>query len=195
VRGHGRRWPWAVAALGYLGLTAVTILVLRLIGLDRAAQWATVVAPVVPVAMALAGWASSIARRKPPSTPAQLDAAAEMLILEVQRQWRREAAIQWLQSPLAVRWKATQMALTAPRGVANMLFWRTDKLDQVVRGFLALPSRQLVILGEAGSGKTTLAVLFTLALCEHRQPNGPVPVLLRHGTLLGSACRHGSNGV
>src|SRR6202011_2881734 len=46
------------------------------------------------------------------------------------------------------------------------------------RAFLQLDRRRLVILGEPGAGKTTLAVLLTVALSEVRAPGDPVPVLL-----------------
>jgi hypothetical protein len=169
-----------VAALGYIALAIVTILTLRFLGLDKAAQWATVVAPVVPPAMALLGWANSVARPKRPSTPDQLDDAALMVTREVQRQWRSEVTVRQLQdpAPLAVRWKATRLAVTARPELANTLFWRTDNMDQLARWFLRLPHPRLVILGEPGSGKTTVAVLLTLALCKHRKPDDAVPVLL-----------------
>ncbi|MEV0592860.1 hypothetical protein [Nonomuraea cavernae] len=36
---------------------------------------------------------------------------------------------------------------------------RTDRMDKMARRFRKLARRRLVILGEAGAGKTTLAVL------------------------------------
>jgi NACHT domain len=44
--------------------------------------------------------------------------------------------------------------------------------------FLTLPRARLVLLGEAGAGKTTLAVLLMLRLLARRGPQDPVPVLV-----------------
>jgi hypothetical protein len=48
----------------------------------------------------------------------------------------------------------------------------------LVEAFGADPRRQLVILGEPGAGKSTLAMLFTLAALEAPKRHDPVPVLL-----------------
>ena len=44
--------------------------------------------------------------------------------------------------------------------------------------FLDLPHRQLVVLGEAGAGKSILAMLLTLGLLNALEPGEPVPVFL-----------------
>jgi hypothetical protein len=47
-------------------------------------------------------------------------------------------------------------------------------------GYRHIPSRRLLLLGEPGSGKSVLALMLTLGLLDdaHREPGGPVPVLL-----------------
>ncbi|HET8661301.1 MAG TPA: NACHT domain-containing protein, partial [Micromonosporaceae bacterium] len=51
-------------------------------------------------------------------------------------------------------------------------------IDDMVRTLARLPSRQLVVIGAPGAGKSTLAVLLTLGLLARWQPGEPVPVLL-----------------
>jgi thioredoxin-like negative regulator of GroEL len=48
----------------------------------------------------------------------------------------------------------------------------------IVAAFRKLPHRQLVVLGEAGAGKSVLAILLTLGLIKSPEPGQPVPVLL-----------------
>ncbi|GAB1821959.1 NACHT domain-containing protein [Herbidospora sp. RD11066] len=60
--------------------------------------------------------------------------------------------------------------------------WESAPLEgtihQLTAAFRALPYRQLVILGEAGAGKSVMAVLLTLGLLEDRQGSEPIPILL-----------------
>jgi hypothetical protein len=56
------------------------------------------------------------------------------------------------------------------------------KSHKVVQFFTGLPSRRLVVLGDAGAGKTVLAVRLVLGLLHQRLPGQPVPVLMSIGT-------------
>lgn len=53
--------------------------------------------------------------------------------------------------------------------------------DELRDIFRAVPSRRMVVLGDAGTGKSLLAVRFALALLdpEHRQPDYPLPAICK----------------
>lgn len=109
-----------------------------------------------------------------PAPQAPLDRAASELATVMTRQWTAEAEIRSLHrpAPLRVRWSSTGR----PAASANETL-RGDVSDLAAH-FQALPIRQLVVLGEPGSGKTVLTILLTLALLADRAPGDPTPVLL-----------------
>ncbi|MFE1876679.1 NACHT domain-containing protein [Streptomyces sp. NPDC059496] len=53
-----------------------------------------------------------------------------------------------------------------------------DRWENIADVFNRVPSRRMVVLGAPGSGKTVLAVRFTLDVLRRRQPGDPVPVIL-----------------
>nr|BFD96481.1 hypothetical protein KitaXyl93_78410 [Kitasatospora sp. Xyl93] len=112
-----------------------------------------------------------------PETP--LGVAEERLARSLLYQWRAEADA-WDMAdpePLAVRWVHSRTAL----GPGTELGGRGDRVGTMAGALLELDHRRLLILGGAGAGKTTLAVLLTLELLARRLTRGedvPVPVLL-----------------
>ncbi|MFB9238441.1 BTAD domain-containing putative transcriptional regulator [Plantactinospora siamensis] len=109
-----------------------------------------------------------------PAPAVQLDRAAEELATAVKQQWTAEAEIRSLHRPAPVRvqWSSTERLVT---GEHEPL--RGDILDLAAK-FRRLATRQLVILGEPGAGKTVLATVLTLGLLADRKPDDPTPVLL-----------------
>jgi DNA-binding SARP family transcriptional activator len=99
------------------------------------------------------------------------DRAVTELAEAVTWQWRAEAELRSLHrpQPIVLRWSA----LARPGRPA-----RRGDLDDIAETFTALPERQLVVLGDPGSGKSVLALMLTLELLRTRAPGAPVPVLL-----------------
>ncbi len=104
---------------------------------------------------------------------------------KVLTQWQREVGNRGLQQPRPVRlrWRSPDRPLEVPglqvplRGALSHDV--TDPLPvarELVEAFRADSRRQLVVLGAPGAGKTTLAILYTLAAAM--RPDHPVPVLL-----------------
>ncbi|MEV0600096.1 NACHT domain-containing protein [Streptomyces sp. NPDC050315] len=153
-----------------------------------------------PVALVLALVAAFVeARRGPPEAePDGGDGTAgdarerrtlAQLAATVRQQWEEEAGIRMLHRPrpLNVRWSATPRPVSARPGAVlggtvggrPLRLRLLGGLDEVVPRYLALPRRQLVVLGGPGAGKTVLAMVLTLGLLERRgEHGGPVPVLL-----------------
>ncbi|MGW2292238.1 NACHT domain-containing protein [Streptomyces phaeochromogenes] len=115
------------------------------------------------------------------STSAQLTEAAGVLARLVRQQWRDEAAVRQLfdPAPLPVLWEDCALPHTADHRqlIGGPVTCCADAPRELAAAFHSLPRRRMVVLGPAGSGKTTFAVLLTLALLDDRAPEAPVPVL------------------
>ncbi|MFE0459836.1 NACHT domain-containing protein [Kitasatospora sp. NPDC058965] len=102
-------------------------------------------------------------------------APEERLARAVAVQWSAEAKVRGLfgPAPMAITWQAPDGTTWLTGGDAAAFADR----------FLDLPApRRLVLLGEAGCGKTSAAVLLLHGLLQRRQPGQPVPVLLSLGS-------------
>lgn len=127
-----------------------------------------------------------------PTARQRLDEAGDLLAQEVQRQWKQEEALRRVHDPfpLPVRWVNAPEELCDhwsnirhTRGAVSLgPLDLAGTLDQVVEVFGRLPSRRLVVLGKAGSGKTILTLRFVLDLLRDRQPRDPIPVLFTLGS-------------
>ncbi|MEU7456063.1 NACHT domain-containing protein [Streptosporangium roseum] len=121
----------------------------------------------------------------PAPTSADIDTAKDILAGLVTQQWRDETALRSLcdPEPMPLPWRSTEhRELTDhPEIIAKgtVAFPGLQvHIAGMVRNFRALRCRRLVILGDPGTGKTTLAVQLVLELLRTRQPEEPVPVML-----------------
>ncbi|WP_328687453.1 NACHT domain-containing protein [Streptomyces caniferus] len=132
-----------------------------------------------------------------PETPEPDDApevreAAGKLAREVSEQWRREGRWQRVgdPSPLAVRFGCTERNVfdhwanirRAPFGTVAEPLPLDGRLDRIVEVYESVPSRRLVVLGEAGSGKTVLTLRFVLDRLKARAAGDRVPVIFGLGS-------------
>ena len=154
-------------------------------GLNKAVAFATIIA-AVPVVGYIASLGKSLDRAAhPASTPDQVELARRKLADLVLAQWRAEAAVRQLDdpSPFSVRWHMTELdVMDHPSHIAGgrgrvRFRGRSDRISMLARSFRSLKRRRLVVLGDPGMGKTTLAVLLMRELLEHPEPGEPVPVL------------------
>ncbi|QUQ63923.1 BTAD domain-containing putative transcriptional regulator [Kutzneria sp. CA-103260] len=131
---------------------------------------------------------SQRANPAPAAPEDELDRAAKELASAIARQWTAEAETRSLNrpEPVPLKWSSTEREVAAtasavlggrPGDGPERLVLSGDLTD-VVAKFRQVPSRQLVVLGEPGAGKSVLAILLTLGLLADRPPGEPVPVLL-----------------
>ncbi|MEU7164291.1 NACHT domain-containing protein [Streptomyces morookaense] len=130
---------------------------------------------------ALAAWAWRGDARRRRSGEEQVAAAVEVLARLVRRQWEEEAVLRQLfdPAPLPVVWADCALPGVGDHRelVGDAVTCRADRPEELAAAFRGLARRRLVVLGPAGSGKTTFAVLLVLALLRTRGPGDPVPVL------------------
>jgi hypothetical protein len=119
----------------------------------------------------------------PPGTAEPARARADLAAV-IARQWAAEAEARSLYRPhpVRVRWSRTGrpvMPADAAPGSARPP-WPDSRgeLADLVAQFRRLPTRQLVVIGEPGAGKTVAAIVLTLGLLGDPEPGDPVPVLL-----------------
>ncbi|MFD2415241.1 NACHT domain-containing protein [Amycolatopsis pigmentata] len=115
-----------------------------------------------------------------PDAPLTERAAAE-LARTVRAQWRDEAAARDLfnPAPLPVVWAADSAEVADhAENIGATAVGRSDDVSGLADAFRDLPHGRLVLLGEAGAGKTTLAMVLVLELLARWTPDDPVPVLL-----------------
>ncbi|MGB3444695.1 MAG: NACHT domain-containing protein [Actinophytocola sp.] len=160
-------------------------------------EWWLATVAVVLVGAALQWWLSYRTTLPLPttSTSEQVESARRVLAEQSLSQWRSEIAVRRLDdpAPMVVRVRQANEDLSDHPGhvYGNGVFdrltrWigqavdtgRTDRIDGLVKWFRHLQRQRVVVLGEAGTGKTTLAVLFMRALLTDLPDDEPVPVMV-----------------
>ncbi|MER5941020.1 NACHT domain-containing protein [Streptomyces sp. NPDC001928] len=150
---------------------------------DAASMWVSVVSAVV----AVCAFVMDLVHGANTGEPGPSDApeagrrqAADALAQAVRVQWSAEARRRRLHTePLDVQWSRVgpPLADRAP-GVPVPAPREGDQQPaRVVEAFRAVPSGRLVVLGEAGAGKSVVAVQFVLGALDAREAGDPVPVL------------------
>ncbi|WP_426513097.1 hypothetical protein ACPPVO_22115 [Dactylosporangium sp. McL0621] len=188
--GPGGRTRWPVAAIVFAVVAGAAVVALArffwLRGLSRSADWANLLQPfleVVGLAVPVLVWL--IRRSRAPDTS---DAEAlGRLRQEVGVTLSQEIARRNLHLPLQLRWEPTGRPRVqadrvravdhAPRGALLDDDGRLSAVA-VTEVFNDASVRQLVILGEPGAGKTTLALLYVVEATASAGPGDPVPVPL-----------------
>jgi hypothetical protein len=175
-----RRWPWVAAWFVIAGVLLGLGAAFRLGGLAEVADIAAVVA-LPPLAMQALAWARQFSARSDTPTHEQLESARRTLAGRVHGQWLNEVRGMRLRDrePVAVLWRLVRQ--TGDDGAAETrggtpVIASSAEADKLAGMFWRAEPRRLVILGEAGMGKTTLAILLLTELL-HSDDRRPVPVL------------------
>lgn len=182
----GPKWRFILGAVVLFVLGAIVDATINIVTQDPSPVWLAVTGAVVAVGSTLIGWQARrewvAARRAEAGGADRLDAAAARLAESSRTAWKAEAQLRSISPPVELppRWHLSARPVW---GAAAGLPTRSPEgngLAELLQ-LVGTPSgRQVVILGEPGSGKTVLAVLLVLELLEPPQgwgPGRPVPVL------------------
>lgn len=147
-----------------------------------AANAGSVVAAVIGLFSAMTVWAWRRDPRCGQSSSAHLTDALDVMARLVHRQWQDEASRRQVFDPLPlpVSWADLPLPDVSDHRqlIGDPFACRADVPGELAAAFRTLPRRRLVVVGDAGTGKTTFAMLLTLALLGDRAADEPVPVLL-----------------
>ncbi|MGH3391739.1 MAG: NACHT domain-containing protein [Actinomadura sp.] len=173
--------------LGLLVAAAVGLLVALIArGVSDAADWAQLLSLVLALPPVLVIVISLISTRgNGVWSTEQVKAAQYTLGTLVLEQWSEEISIRQLDdpAPLSVQWRlTTREVMDHPEHISAALpvvfEGSTDHIQEIARQFRELRRRRLIVLGEPGMGKTTLAVLLMRELLVRPEPDDRTPVML-----------------
>jgi hypothetical protein len=205
-RGSVRGWWFIGLGLVLVGGPVLWVYCLPPASRRDAVSYGQFVLAVVGLVIAVLGWFQSIR----PTGPRPVGMLADLLALEVGRQWRQEAAERILvrPAPIPVSWslrnlvRGTVEAAVGTTGMAPTfppLPGQTRvTMDQLLAGggrgelfsvYAGIASGQMVVVGAPGAGKSGTAIMLLLDALNHRdsvdeedRARVPVPVLLTaHG--------------
>jgi len=177
-----------VAGSGLLAL-AGCVLLLGVLLAEKGVRDAAAVAGLLSAVLALSAPVFPLFRwwrrgtTVPVLTADHVSQARETLVGVIAGQWHQEALARSLgdPEPMPVHWRLTERTVMdhSRLVMAGRLSFagRSDRIGLLAKEFRRLRRRRLVILGGAGSGKTTLAVQLLLELLASRQAGEPIPVL------------------
>ncbi|RJQ74451.1 NACHT domain-containing protein [Pseudonocardiaceae bacterium YIM PH 21723] len=185
--GPERRNWWRLGAFCFpIALAAFYFLLARFLrrqGLENADKWASVIALFLAIAVAATSLWIWLLRRSRPELLSTVDAQVR-LRQDVLSAWSEEMAGRGLHVPLQLRWRPSTRPGVQARGSVReragvLLGASGEPTAAAITELLRDPGlRQLVILGEPGSGKTTLTVMYMVTANDEAQAEDPVPVLL-----------------
>ncbi|MBB6472112.1 hypothetical protein BJ992_001543 [Sphaerisporangium rubeum] len=180
-----RSWPAIlVDVLLLAALCALVVYAVRLTSLDQKAT----VTDTLGLVLAATASAALIVRRirsrldRGVTNHDQEESAKQTLVGVVWREWSDESVIRSLDYPIPVAWRLVKDRRLADHRHLGGIKFPDDAGDDVsalARDFMKLDTWRLVVTGDPGTGKSTLAMRLLLELSgKKRDPAWPVPVLL-----------------
>jgi len=139
---------------------------------------------VFPIATSLVEWARSRKAADDDISAERIEKASHNLAGKVREQWLAESVARRLYDPypVAVTWRLVRgsvadQAISPPVGTRRLV-GHAGQAAELARWFRDLERQRLVIVGDPGMGKTTLAVLLLLELLrDEPKEQRPVPVM------------------
>ena len=166
-----------------MGVSAVVVVALAFLVVpwtrltDGMPDRADVLGAVVGIAAFVVGLLQ-LRRSVPATAPDRVQRLADNLARATLARWELEARNRWGKAPaeVSVRWRRADAEVAVDLDVTVPWAGKQEDLRQRIYG----PVGRLVILGEAGTGKTMSMMLLLIDILKHRQLGGaePVPVWL-----------------